>query len=183
MFYDYSDFNTDQNLHKLFDDYQEVILIAWSMGVWAGQQVFEKFTAKLAAAIAINGTLCPIDDRLGIPETVVQATLENLDEKQRLKFYYRMCRDRDLYRSLLEKQPKRSVESQKSELAAILRKSEKTAIGKSIYNCALISEQDFIMPSKNQLNHWSENIVQLVDESHFLFYAYDSWDEIVTSLL
>ena len=182
MFYDYTDLSTDQDLHKLFDEYQEVILIAWSMGVWAGQHVFEDFSTKLTAAIAINGTLCPIDDNLGIPENVVKATLENLDEKQRLKFYYRMCRDRDLYRSFLEHQPKRSVENQKNELAAILKMSERIDIEKSIYNYAIVSKQDFIMPSKNQLNHWPENIVQLVDESHFLFYAYDSWDEIVTGL-
>ena len=182
MFYDYTDFSTDKDLQRLFDEYEKIILIGWSMGVWAGQHLFEEFPATLDAAVAINGTLCPINDEFGIPETVVQATLADIDEKQRLKFYYRMCRDRILYRSFLEKQPQRSVENQKGELAVLLANTTNIELAKSIYSCAIISERDFIMPTKNQLNYWPEEIVKLIDESHFPFYAYKSWDEIISNL-
>ena len=182
MFYDYADLKTEIDLHKLLGEYRENILIAWSMGVWAGQQLFNPFADELGEAVAINGTLCPIDDQSGIPEDIVQATLVNLDEKQRLKFYYRMCRDRDLYRRFLKNQPQRSVENQRSELAALLKVTKNYLGEKSIYDSALVSEQDLIVPTNNQLNYWPEKMVHRVDGSHFLFDDYNSWDEIVDGL-
>jgi pimeloyl-[acyl-carrier protein] methyl ester esterase len=179
MFYDYTDLTLDQDLHKLVDEYQEIVLIAWSMGVWVGQQLFYPFLRDLTASLAINGTLCPIDDQFGIPEDVVRATLANLDENQRLKFYLRMCRERVLYRNFLDNQPQRSVESQRKELAVLLEIARCHSSEKSIYEYVLVSEQDRIMPTKNQLSCWPDKIVRRVDGSHFLFYAYGSWDEIV----
>lgn len=182
MLYDYADLIPDQDLQKLFGAYKKIVLVAWSMGVWAGQQLFYPFLSELTASLAINGTLCPIDDQLGIPEDIVRGTLANLDEKQRLKFYHRMCRDRVLYRSFLNNQPLRSVESQRRELAALLETARDGSREKSIYNCAVVSEHDRIMPTKNQLNFWPEKIVRRVDGSHFLFNAYGSWDELIRSL-
>lgn len=182
MFYDYADLTPDQDLHKLVDEYKEIVLIAWSMGVWVGQELFNPFITELKAALAVNGTLFPIDDQFGIPEDVVQATLANLDEKQRLKFYHRMCRDRALYRSFLSNQPQRSVESQRNELAVLLETAQGHSREKSIYDCAFVSEHDFIMPTKNQLDFWPEKIVRQIDGTHFPFYAYSSWDEIVAEV-
>jgi len=183
MFYDYADLSVGQNLGRLIGEYNEVILMAWSMGVWVGQRLFSPFSKELAVAIAINGSLCPIDDQFGIQKDIIQATHAHLNEKQRLKFYARMCKDRTLYRNFLSNQPQRSVESQKTELGVLLNSIEETASGrKSIYDCVFVSEHDYIMPTKNQLNYWPEKIVHLVDGSHFPFYAYKSWDEIVDDM-
>jgi len=182
MLYDYADLRTDQDLYTLLDEYEEIVLIAWSMGVWAGQQLFHSVASKFKAAIAINGTLRPIDDQFGIPENVVQATFDNLDEKQRLKFYYRMCRDRGLHRLFLENQPMRSIENQKDELAALLENTRNHSSEKSMYDCAIVSERDLVMPTKNQLNYWPEKMVHRVDGSHFLFYDFSSWDGILGGL-
>jgi biotin synthesis protein BioG len=179
MFYDYTNLKHNQDLHKLLNEYDEVVLIAWSMGVWAGQQLFKPFVTKLTAALAINGTLSPINDKFGIPEDVVQATLAAFDEKQRLKFYYRMCRDRVVYQRFLENQPLRNIENQKEELAALLKSTKGQTGEESIYDYILVSEYDFIMPTKSQLNYWPEKTVLQTDGSHFLFYAYKSWDEII----
>ena len=62
MFYDYSDLVPDLDLATIFSEYEEIVLIAWSMGVWAGQQIFSSFKDDLQGALAINGTLCPVDD-------------------------------------------------------------------------------------------------------------------------
>ena len=179
MVYDYTDLNSDQDQHILLDEYEEIVLIAWSMGVWAGQQLFCSVASKFKAAIAVNGTLRPIDDQFGIREDVVQATLDNLDEKQRLKFYYRMCRNRVLYRRFLDNQPLRNIENQKDELAALLKSTRNQSIEESIYDCAIVSERDLVMPTKSQLNYWPEKMVHRVDGSHFLFYDFSSWDEII----
>ena len=183
MFYDYADLNHNQDLHKLFNEYEDIVLIAWSMGVWAGQQLFKPFVKKLTAALAINGTLCPIDDQFGIPEAVVKATLCNLDEKQRLKFYFRMCRDRVLYQKFLENQPLRSIGNQKNELASLLRSTRCHPDEQSIYNFVFVAEQDLIMPTKSQLNCWTEKTIHQVGGSHFVFYAYNNWDEIIDGIV
>ncbi len=182
MFYEYSDLCSEYDFASLFAGYKEIVLLSWSMGVWAGQQLFHHLSDVITLSIAINGTLSPIDDRSGIPRAVIRGTLESLDNKQLLKFYYRMCRDRELYRSFLSNQPQRNIESQRVELAAILASAKQGSKEQSIYDCAIISEQDFIMPTKNQLNYWPENMVKRVDGAHFLFYSYGSWDEIVESL-
>ncbi|MEN8200852.1 MAG: pimeloyl-ACP methyl esterase BioG family protein, partial [Thermodesulfobacteriota bacterium] len=119
------------------------------------------------------------DDHFGIPEETVRATLENFDEKQRLKFYHRMCRDRELYRRFLQHQPLRSVDSQRKELTALMETAGCKGDEKPIYRKALVADHDFIMPTANQLNFWPEKMVRRVDGYHFLFYSYSSWDEIV----
>lgn len=182
MFHDYSDFVPDQDLHGILNEYTEIVLIAWSMGVWVGQQIFSSFKDDLQGALAINGTLCPVDDQFGIPRDVMQATLDNYDEKQRLKFYHRMCRDRALYRDFLKNQPARKVDDQRKELAHLLQTANCNKNDKPIYDCALVADHDFIMPTKNQLNFWPKRMVRRVDGYHFLFYSYRSWDEIVGGL-
>jgi pimeloyl-[acyl-carrier protein] methyl ester esterase len=179
MFYDYVDLVPDQDLEELLSSYEETALIAWSMGVWVGQQVFNPYRQQLQMTLAVNGTLCPIDDQFGIPKDLFQATLEHFNEKQRLKFYHRMCRDRTIYRDFLRDQPARSVENQKKELSALLKSAGCQQQGSSFYQTALVADHDFIMPTANQLNFWPGKTVKRVDGYHFLFYSYRSWDEIV----
>ncbi len=182
MVYDYTDLNVKQNFEELFGMYDEVIVVAWSMGVWIGQQIFAPFKSKISAALAINGTLCPIDDQFGIPEKIVKATLAHFDIKQRLNFYYRMCRDRDVYRRFLKHQPVRTINNQKYELNHLLEISTCSEPTDSIYTCAVIADQDYVMPTANQLKFWPEQMTQLLAGTHFLFYRYESWDEIAATV-
>ncbi len=179
MLYDYTDLLPDLDLEKLLHSYRETVLIAWSMGVWAGQNIFSCHRQQLQRCLAVNGTLCPIDDQFGIPKEVVRATFVNFDEQQRSKFYHRMCRDREVYRRFVREQPARSVENQKKELAALLEMTGCNPEEEPLYQSALVADHDFIMPTANQLNFWPEKMVKRLDGSHFLFYSYRSWDEIV----
>ena len=182
MLYDYSHLDCAIDIVQLMSAYETVSLVSWSMGVWAGQQLFAGCQHLLTSCIAINGTLCPVDNRYGIPVKTVQATLENFDEKQRLKFYYRMCRDRELYKKFIKNQPKRTVVDQKQELNHLLETAICKVQEKPVYSRAIIAEHDFIIPTQNQLQFWSKKIVKRVDGSHFLFYAYESWDELLAEL-
>ncbi len=179
MFYDYSNLETAIDIAELIATYQATALISWSMGVWAGQQIFGGMRQLLSSSLALNGTLCPIDDTYGIPEKTVCATYDRFDEKQRLKFYFRMCRTRDLYKKFIKNQPKRSVANQKQELHSLLENAICSPQEKPVYKRALVAARDLIIPTKNQLQFWPEKIVKRVDGSHFLFYAYSSWDELL----
>ncbi len=181
MLFDYSDLDPGFDISLLFDEYREVVLVAWSMGVWAGQQIFSPLSSRITNAIAINGTLRPVDDRYGISEEVVQATHDKLDVKQRLNFYRRTCKSSALYQGFLDNQPRRSVESQKRELGVLLKGVRDTVCASPIYNKALVANQDFIMPTKNQLRYWPEDIIHRVDGPHFLFYGFGSWEKILAA--
>lgn len=182
MFFDYTDFETDIDISQLFEEYRDVVLVSWSMGVWAGQQIFHSFASGIRDSLAINGTLRPADDLFGIPEEVVKATHDKLDEKQRLKFYRRSCKDRALYHGFLDNQPRRSVESQKRELAALLKNvREMGSHEPSLYHHALVGNQDLIMPIENQLRYWPDDMVQRVDGAHFLFYGLGSWENTLAT--
>ncbi len=178
MLYDYQSLTVVENLKELLQRYEETVLISWSMGVWVGQQLFAPFRAWLSGALAINGTLRPVDDNGGIPEAVFRATLAAFNEKQRLKFYYRMCRERELYKTFLEYQPRRNLASQHRELEYLLQNVTSCSCEHSIYNSVVVADRDHIMPTKNQIHFWEDRFFRLVGGSHFIFYSYKSWDEL-----
>ncbi len=183
MLYDYTNLDHGIDVEHTFVEYKEVVLCAWSMGVWAGQQVFSGYRDAFSVAIAINGTLCPIDDAYGIASETVNATIANLDEKGRKKFYHRMCRDRNLYKAFIKNRPKRGLEDQKKELIALRAAIKDLADAPPLYSRAIIATGDYIMPTRNQLQFWPEKRVKKVDGSHFLFYSSNSWDELLNGWL
>lgn len=183
MLSDYSDLTLDCDLAPLFKAYQAVYLISWSMGVWTGQQIFRTWSHCLQAAIAINGTLCPIHDQFGIPVQLYEATLDQFSEVSRLKFYRRMCRDRQTFDTFLANQPRRPVENQKQELAALQRLVSCEAAEAAIYTKILVAGQDLVIPTANQIAFWQGKEILRVEGCHFLFYDWDSWDELMATFL
>jgi biotin synthesis protein BioG len=118
MLYDYRQLNMP-DIAAIVGKYMHVHLVSWSMGVWAGQKLFSARAHLLDRTIAINGTLCPIDDRFGIPIEVFDATLAEFNEHARKKFYKRMCREKNNLNVFLNNQPQRSLEDQGQELIAL----------------------------------------------------------------
>jgi biotin synthesis protein BioG len=169
-------------LADLFNHYPKISLIAWSMGVWAGQQLFAPWAHRLHRAIAINGTLCPIDDRFGIPTQVYAATLAQFHEAGRLKFYRRMCHDRKNLETFLTHQPKRSLASQRLELAALQEQVSCQPPEASLYSRVVITSQDLVMPTASQLAFWQGHNILSLEGSHFPFYRWDSWEEMLNAL-
>jgi len=176
---DYRDLSLDCDLATLIDSYQSAFLVSWSMGVWVGQQIFQPWSHRLQGAIAINGTLCPIHDQFGIPEQIYGATLEQFHAASRQKFYRRMCRDRKVFDTFLTHQPQRSVVDQRWELVALQRQVSCQTAEDAIYRHIVIAGQDMVVPTTNQLAFWQGRAIRLVEGNHFLFYRWNSWDELM----
>ncbi|MFH2123654.1 MAG: pimeloyl-ACP methyl esterase BioG family protein [Pseudomonadota bacterium] len=183
MLSDYRDLTLDFDPATLFSQYQRSFLISWSMGVWAGQQIFQPWLHCLQGAMAINGTLCPIHDQFGIPVQLYGATLEQFSATSRLKFYRRMCRDRQPLDTFLGHQPQRSVESQTLELAALQGQVTCQPAESAIYGKVVIAAQDMVVPSANQLAFWQGREIRRVEGAHFLFYGWNSWDNLLGTLV
>lgn len=62
--YDYRSLEFDA---IILQEYSEITLIAWSMGVWAASQIMKQYPSlPLSQSIAINGTPYPIHETKGI---------------------------------------------------------------------------------------------------------------------
>ncbi len=179
IFYDYQDFNAPLDIEKLSQFYEEIVLIAWSMGVWVGQRIFAQYQSLLTSAIAINGTLAPVDDQYGIPGEIFAKTHVQFDEKTCNKFYKRMCREKNIFEMFLANKPLRSLENQQEELGLLLSTTTNISVDLSIYTEIIVADKDYVMPTRNQLHFWRKNSVQYVDGYHFLFYGWNSWDELI----
>ena len=87
--YDYRSLEFDA---IILQEYSEITLIAWSMGVWAASQIMKQYPSlPLSQSIAINGTPYPIHETKGITPAIFEGTLQGLNEQSLQKFQRRMC--------------------------------------------------------------------------------------------
>lgn len=167
---------------ELSQRYRKVILIAWSMGVAYAQRNFEEVSGCFAETIAINGTLRPIDDDFGIPGSIFQATLDQLNKQSLEKFYRRMFRSAADYKQFLPSSPQRSLEDQRQELALMLQENISFAESESIYKRVVVADRDLVVPSKNQLRYWQDQRIKTISGGHFPFYAWQHWDDVISDI-
>ena len=155
--FDYQDLSFDESLYQ---EYESITLIAWSMGVMIAPIVLSN-TPKLVKKIALNGTVQGIDDTLGIPPSLWQATIDSLTEQTYLKFVRRMCSDTSLYEEYLQNKPQRALESFKSELISLQAIAKQRKQNNFEYDLAIVGNKDKIIAPKNQLLSWSNSLVYI----------------------
>ncbi len=157
--------------------YRETILIAWSLGVYAAAN--SKITADLA--IAINGTLYPVDQQYGIAPEIFSATITNWHEKGRHKFNRRMCGDRETLAQFTSNAPRRSIIDQQQELKAIAARTQNKPCPRNIFDVALVSNRDRIIPPAAQLAYWNKEQCPIIslEAPHYPFNLWNSWKELI----
>ncbi|MDE6161469.1 MAG: DUF452 family protein, partial [Muribaculaceae bacterium] len=109
------------------DGYEEVCVLAWSMGVQAAQLCHPHISDRVTARIAVGGTPEAVSDTHGIPETIFRGTLEGLDERSLARFMRRMCGGAAAYARFEHISPQRPVDELRDELDAIGRRSQSVA--------------------------------------------------------
>lgn len=158
--------------------YDEIVLLAWSMGVWAAHQLFTGHENRFHRRIAVNGTLCPISDNYGIVKKLFTATAENWSKTSRFKFYRRMCADKYVLAEFLNNQPTRTLVDQQQELNWYLEHVGCHVAARDFFTEIWVSADDRIMTTENQLNFWGST-VHLLQGGHFPFYQAGSWCQLV----
>ncbi len=170
--YDYRDLDFDFSIFD-FAKYEKKYLICWSMGVFAVNNfynIFNNFDKK----IAINGTTKVIDDNFGIPEKIYKITVKFLNEDSLDKFIKNMFKGGSLNPEITIT---RTLAELKEELIEIQKMSFENEID---FNKAIISNDDRIIPTKNQLNFWQNKTnISLIDSTHCPFQNYSSWQELL----
>ena len=163
MFYDYNSLITDFDF-KCLDKYIDKYLISWSMGV----MIATNFGIKYNSAVAINGTLKPIDEKYGIHPKIYDLTINGFNEKGQKRFIKTIFND-DFMPAI-----NRNIEEQKSELSAI---KGYRADEKFVYNKVFISNSDKIIPTKNQIAYWNKNAN--LEGNHCPFDLFNRWSEFL----
>lgn len=178
--YDYRDTTFAEDLSR----YNEIHLIAWSMGVrMAELSVGGKYS--FATATAINGTPCPIDDAFGIPEKIFRGTLDNLTADGLHRFNRRMCGSREIL-AQYEAFPARPLEEVRDELQHIYNLCHSQSTGMPgneaasiAWTRAIISSADHIFPTANQHNYWHGRCpLTEITAPHYPFYLWKQWNEL-----
>ena len=156
-----------------FDKYEKKYLICWSMGVFAVNNfadIFNSFDYK----VAINGTTKIVDNDFGIPEKIYKITAKFLNEDSLDKFIKNMFKGGKLNPEITIT---RSIEELREELFEIQKKSLN---GEIKFDKAIISTDDRIIPTKNQINFWQgkADIIK-INSTHCPFGIYSSWQDLL----
>jgi biotin synthesis protein BioG len=177
-FYDYREIEAI-DLPKNYDQY---LLISWSFGVFSAvYSLTQSPLANFSQKIAVNGTTIPVDSNFGIPPEVFQKTLESYHSQTRIKFLRRTCGSKQNLDQLLSQGELRDAEEQVEELSCLADYFKKSQFLADFYTKALVSQKDFVIPSKNQLSFWGERRARCVEiaGAHLPFFQWDSWQEII----
>ncbi|MDD3954660.1 MAG: DUF452 family protein [Lentisphaeria bacterium] len=164
--------------------YREIRLLAWSLGVWVAA-VTE--LPPLSQAIAVNGTLQPIDPESGIQPEIFQGTIDHwLDEQARERFQQRVIGPKSAGRNSRRTETSgmgflRQPEDQRDELLALQHYISKEPVAGNIYQRALISGRDRIFSPEIQRRFWKNLGIPCIarpDAAHFPFAEIRSWQEL-----
>ena len=177
MVYDYREIEP-ASIIKLTEKYDSLHLVAWSMGVWIAGKFLSKYKDFFASSIAINGTLTPIDDQLGIPVKAFDTMINDFSPAVLDGFYRDMFDQQDQAQQFFSNRPNRSPESILSELQTLRHLYSEHGPGEDIFDRKIVGSRDKIFPARSQLRSWSKEKCERIQAAHFPFYDWSSWDLI-----
>ena len=180
--YDYRTLDFDKSI---FDRYQRVNVVTWSMGVWVGSLILSNIPQNKILSIAFNGSISPIDNLEGIPLKTYQATLDGLTPASLQKFMRRMCKDSnaEMHGSIEKKDIYNEKDEDKFQEYYDKYNYE--------YDYVFIGNNDRIFPPENlRINNESpvhSNVI-LTDNAHydepmFRFLLQDMWEMTVDDFI
>jgi biotin synthesis protein BioG len=162
--------------------YRKIVVIGWSLGVWAAEYLSASTGIVPDVTIAVNGTPVPLDDHYGIPAHSFEEALNNITEESMDKFYYRMFGNRRTYNLNSEKIPQRTLESVHVEMRWLYNRIMEQKDPGFRWDYAVTSESDRIFPSENVISYWNrqKNTRQIiVPYPHFMFYKWNSYADFI----
>lgn len=143
------------------DPYDEICLVAWSMGVVAASLATAPVDDRITRRVAVNGTPVPVSDTEGIPEAIFRGTLDRLDERNLAKFRRRMFASRAACAAFLAAAPARSLDSLRAELAALGTLAAPPSA--PAWDTAYVGLSDAIFPPDAQRRAWHSRGVPVVE--------------------
>ena len=163
--------------------YQHRYLIAWSFGVAAynAWQQQSPHTPHFDSSVAINGSMTPVDRRTGIPNIVMQKTIDTLSVES-FQVFAKKCFD--ALDSGSHTPFAIDVDARKKELIHIQQwqSSDKNLDTSLQWNKVWISKHDKIFPLRNLQRAWQDHTERLefIEAAHSPFNYWNNWSDIIT---
>ena len=178
--YDYRTLEAEPGVMSDIGRYRHITLVAWSFGVWAAHH---SELPPIERAIAINGTLSPVDARKGISPEVFEATLATYCVRSRQRFYRRMCGSPEELALFETMAPLRTAGEQQEELISLKEQLQLAAGSKGAawnFNHAIIGGRDLVFLPEQQYHAW-KGVPQTViaDMPHFPFFHFPTLQEVL----
>ena len=150
-----------------FFRYDEICLIAWSVGVFAATVTIHEILPRITLRIAINGTLNPIDENNGISPAVWHGLQNVLSPSAWRRFQQRMCMSESQYYDFFETSSKRTLFEIAEELDALESHTVFHVEQISDWDMAIIGRYDIIMPPESQIRAWKDLVpIRMLDTGH-----------------
>jgi biotin synthesis protein BioG len=178
LFYDYRELHEPDPAALLPRGYQRLSLLAWSMGVWVAGCLLAACRHRFNTAVAVNGTLSPIDDRDGIPALAYASMLATFSPRALLDFYASMFVDQAGLDRFLANRPRRPAEEVRAELTALRAHYLAHGPAEDIYSKKLVGSRDRIFVARAQVRSWGRERCRTFQGPHFPFYDL-SWDDLL----
>lgn len=174
-------YNGIEDLNKEeFKQYDNIHLVAWSLGVYAASVAVQNCSLTFVKKIAINGTMSAIDDSKGIPKGIFVGTIRGWNDINRDKFNLRMMGNRTYLMKCDDKLSKRSAEDQKQELEFLFKHISENDMPEYQWDKVIIGEKDLIFTADNQKNAWENHNIFIEEKMpHFPFNHLKTWQEII----
>lgn len=162
------DYRNDSFDSSLFLKYKHITVIGWSFGVWMAAYTLSKTNLKIDKSIAVNGTMRPIDDEYGIPQTIFYSTLQSLTDESFSKFQRRICGNVKKYDKFKHVLSKRDIQEVTNELNALKHKTDSINDILFLWNIAYIADKDLIFTADRQEAFWNKYTLQIrkINDSH-----------------
>ena len=178
--HDYRTLEPEPFVMSEVSQYSRITVVAWSFGVWVAQHTE---LPPIERAIAINGTLHPVNAERGINPQVFQATLATWSEKSRNRFNRRMCGTGEVLSLFSGMSPDRNAADQQAELERLQEHllTQGSAGGAAWrYDHAIIGGRDLVFPAEQQYHAW-RGLPQTViaDMPHFPFFHFRNLQEVL----
>ncbi|MCG8697283.1 MAG: DUF452 family protein [Bacteroidales bacterium] len=176
----FNEYNALTSSSFSFTSYNNLFVVAWSLGVWVAGNYLSNNNLVVKKAIAINGTMLPIDDTMGIANNIFTKTQQTWNERNRKKFDIRMFGGIKEYEALNARHSSRNIIDQKSELEYLENEITNNQIPSFNWNTAAIGDGDLIFTTANQQNYWQGKAkIVLMDMPHYPFKKFTQWSEII----
>lgn len=163
--------------------YDKIILIGWSLGVWATEYYLPQIGISPDISIAVNGTPTPIDDIYGIKVSVFEHMLSNISEEYINDFHLRMFGDKMTYNANKDRLPKKTVESYYEEIRWLYNRIMEQTEPSIKWDYALYSTHNQIFPPENMKNYWSRHketkLITLHSLPHYIFHKWNSFADFI----
>ena len=162
----------------LGDAYEKITVVGWSFGCAVAARVMAGARWRVREALAINGTVVPEHEELGIPGRWLDATARNMLNGGWPKFVRRMCSATAARQDFQAHCPQRDLAGSVAELEELRRLSAPTVCG---FSRALVGSEDKIILPRNQRCCWEKYGIaaRTITAPHYPFHLWESWEDVL----